>query len=105
MTNEKLEQLVADNKTIEIDGVEFTLNPLTVKQFTKAQLKGQNDEAAALVEMMYYSLQEEEDLSREDLQNAPAKLLVPLQEAVMELNDFEDFFDEDEKQEALNKLQ
>lgn len=104
MANEKLEQITASNKTFEVDGQSFTVNPLTVKQFTQAQLKGQNDEGAALLEMFYFSLQQEEDISREDIKNAPAKFMVPLQDAVMEINDFEDFFDEDEIQEAHNKL-
>lgn len=105
MTNEKLEQITADNKTIEIDGVEFTLTPLTNQQFLKAQMKGQSDEAAGLTEMMYHALSEKEDIDREGIKNAPAKMLKPVQDALMEMNDFEDFFDEDEKQEALNKLQ
>jgi len=104
MANEKLEQITASNKTIEVEGVDFTLNPLSVRQFTQAQLKGEDNEAEALIEMMYFSLEEEEDISRKELREAPAKLLVPLQEAVMELNDFEDFFDEEDKQEALEKL-
>jgi len=104
MTNEKLERITAENKTIEIDGENFTVNPLTVQQFTQAQLKGEDNEAVALQEMFYYSLQEEEDISRDDIKQAPAKFMVALQDAVMELNDFEDFFDEDEIQEAQNKL-
>lgn len=105
MTNDKLKRITADNKTIEISGEQFTVNPLTVGQFTKAQLKGEDNEAAALQEMFYYSLQEEEDISRQDIKDAPAKFMVKLQEVVMELNDFEDFFDEDEIQEARKKLQ
>jgi len=104
MANEKLEQITAENETFEIDGQEFTVNPLSVRQFTKAQLKGEQDEGKALLEMFYYSLQEEEEMSRDDIANAPAKFMVPLQETVMEINDFEDFFSEEEKQEALNKL-
>lgn len=103
MSNEKLERITASNKTIEVDGEQFTVNPLTVEQFAKSQLKGEENEAEALLEMMYFSLSQEEDISRQDLRDAPAKFLVPVQETVMELNDFEDFFDEDEIQEALNK--
>lgn len=105
MGNDKLEKITAENKTFEVDGETFTVNPLTVEQFTKSQIHGQNDEGKALIEMFYYSLQEEEDITRQDLRDAPAKFMVPLQETVMEVNDFEDFFSEEEKQEALNKLQ
>lgn len=104
MSNEKLEQITAENKSFEVDGVEFTVNPLTVEQFTKSQLKGQNDEGKALIEMFYHSLRDEEDITRQDLRDAPAKFMVPLQEAVMEVNDFEDFFSEEERQEALKEL-
>jgi hypothetical protein len=44
-------------------------------------------------------------MTKEDIAGAPAKFMVPLQETVMEVNDFEDFFDEDEIQAAQNKLQ
>jgi len=105
MTNEKLERLAAQGKTVKIDDTEFEINPLTVNQFVQAQVKGQKqDEGAALMEMLYHSL-ENEDIDRNGIKNAPAKIIKPLQEAVTEVNDFEDFFNEDEKQEALSKLQ
>jgi len=105
MTDNKLEQITADGTTIEIDDVEFDVKPLTMNEFLKAQIIGQNkDQGKALLHMLYQSL-DEEDISKDDLRNAPAKLIGPLQEAVEDVNDFGDFFDEDEKQEALNKLQ
>lgn len=104
MGNEKLEQIVADNKTFEVDGQTFEIEPLTVQEFTRAQLKGEQDEGVALVEMFYHSLKDTEEMTRSDIKGAPAKFMVPLQEAVMEVNDFEDFFDKEEIQEARNKL-
>ena len=105
MTHDKLKQITADNKTFEVDGTEFEIEPLTVKSFTRAQMKGEENEGVALREMFYHSLKNTEEMSREDIANAPAKFMVPLQEAVMEINDFEDFFDDDEIQEARQKLQ
>lgn len=102
MTNEKLEQITADESTIEIDGVEFELAPLTNQQFLKAQMKGEDNQAAGLLEMMYYALRNE-DIDRQGIKDAPAKVMKPIQDEIMEMNDFEDFFDEDDKQEALNK--
>ncbi len=103
MTNEKIEQLVADGKTVEVDGVEFQVEPLTVNEFLKAQMISQNkDEGRALLHMLDASL--DEDIDKQGLKEAPAKLIKPLQEAVTEVNDFEDFFDEEEQQEALEKL-
>lgn len=105
MTNEKIEQITADNKTIDIDGTQFTINPLTVNEFLKAQLIGQNqNEKEALLEMFKYSLKEE-DINKQGIKDAPAKFMQKVQNAVTEINDFEDFFEDEEKQEALNKLQ
>lgn len=105
MTDNKIEQLVSNGKTITVDDVDFEVTPLTVKQFLHAQVIGENqDQGQALLQMLTDSLSEE-DISKQDLQDAPAKLIKPLQDAVTEVNDFEDFFDEDEQQEALEKLQ
>lgn len=104
MTDNKIEQITADGTTITVDDVEFKITPLTMKEFLKAQVIAEDkDQGAALMHMMHASL--DEDLSKSDLRNAPAKLIMPLQDAVEEVNDFEDFFDEDEVQEALNKQQ
>jgi len=103
MTNEKLEQITADDRTIEVDGVEFTLSPLTNQQFLKAQMKGSEKEADGLFEMMYFTLSQEQDIDRQGLKDAQAKIMQPVQEEMMEMNNFDDFFDEDEKQEALKK--
>lgn len=105
MAHDKLEQIEADNKTFTVDDTEFEVEPLTVKEFTRAQIKGQNEEGIALRELFYHSLKNTEGMTKEDIAGAPAKFMVPLQETVMEVNDFEDFFDEDEIQEAQNKLQ
>ena len=105
MTNEKIEQLVSDNKTIEIDDVEFEVNPLTTKQFLKTQVIGQNqDKGEAMLYMLDKSL-ENEDINKQGIRDSPAKFVMALQDVVEEVNDFGDFFDEDEKQEALEKLQ
>lgn len=104
MTNEKLKQITADNETFKVEETQFEVKPLTVEEFTRAQMKGEKDEGAALREMFYHSLKDTEGMSREDIAGAPAKFMVPLQETVMEINDFDDFFDEDEIQEAQNKL-
>lgn len=105
MTDEKIEQIVASGKTVTVDETDFKISPLTVKEFLKAQMIGQNqDQGKALLQMLHDSLKEE-DISKDGLRDAPAKLIKPLQEAVTEVNDFEDFFDEDEQQEALEKLQ
>jgi len=103
MTDNKIEQITADDRTIEVDGVEFTLSPLTNQQFLKAQMKGSEKEADGLFEMMYFTLSQEQDIDRQGLKDAPAKLMQPVQEEMMEMNNFDDFFDEDEKQEALKK--
>ena len=105
MTNEKLEKLTADGKTVEIDDVEFDVKPLTMKEFLKSQQIGQDNQGEGLLEMLYHSLKKDEEITKQGLKDAPAKVLKPLQDAVNEVNDFEDFFDEDEKQEALKKLQ
>lgn len=105
MTNEKLQKITADGQTVEIDEVEFNVKPMTMKDFLKAQQVGQDNQGEGLLEMLYHSLKKEEDITKQGLKEAPAKVLKPLQDAVNEVNDFEDFFDEDEKQEALNKLQ
>jgi len=105
MTNEKLEKLTAEGKTVEIDDVEFDVKPLTMKEFLKSQQIGQDNQGEGLLEMLYHSLKKDEEITKQGLKEAPAKVLKPLQDAVNEVNDFEDFFDEDEKQEALNKLQ
>jgi len=105
MTNEKIQKLVSQNEKISIDDVEFEINPLTVNDFLKAQMIGQNkDQGRALLQMMTDSLKNE-DIDKQGLKEAPAKLLKHLQDAITEINDFEDFFSEDEKQEALEKLQ
>lgn len=105
MTNEKLEQIAATGKTVEVDDVEFHVKPMKMKDFLKAQQVGQDNAGEGLLEMLYHSLKEEEDISKDGLREAPAKLMKPLQDAVNEVNDFEDFFSEEEKQEALNRLQ
>lgn len=105
MTNEKLEKIAAQGTKVKINDTEFEVNPLTVNQFVQAQMKGEKqDQGAALLEMLYHSLSNE-DIDRNGLKNAPAKIIKPLQDAVTEVNDFEDFFNEEEKQEALSKLQ
>lgn len=104
MVNEKLEKIAANGQTVEIDDVSFEVKPLTTDQFLKAQIIGENqDQGKALIHMLTASL--DEDINKQGLKEAPAKVLKPLQDAVTEVNDFEDFFSEDEKQEALNKLQ
>lgn len=104
MTENKIEQITADGKTITVDDVEFKIKPLTMGEFLKSQVIAQNkDQGAALMHMIHSSL--DEDLSKKDLENAPARLMMPLQNAVEEVNDFEDFFSEEEVQEALKKQQ
>jgi len=104
MVNEKLKQVAAQGKTIEIDGTDFRVEPMQTKDFLKAQIIGENkDKGAALIHMIHSSL--DEDVDKTGLREAPAKVIMPLQTAIEEVNDFEDFFDEDEKQEALDKLQ
>jgi hypothetical protein len=104
MTNEKFEQIMCEPETVEHEGVEFTVTPMTVEDFGKVQMKGEGNEAAALVEMVYQSLKDEEDIDRNGVRNAPIGVLAAVQDKIEEVNNIEDFFDEDEKQEALEGL-
>jgi len=105
MVHEKIEQIRAENKSFEVDGTSFEVEPLTTKEFLAAQMKGEDDESQALREILYHSVNDTEGMNREDIDAAPAKFTVALQDVVMEVNDFEDFFDEAEIQEARQKLQ
>jgi len=105
MTNEKIEQLVSENETVQIDDVNFEINPLNTKEFLKTQVIGQNqDKGEAMLYMLDKSLKNE-DINKKGIREAPAKFVMAVQDTVEEVNDFGDFFDEDEKQEALEKLQ
>jgi len=96
--------VMAEPETVEYNDVEFTVSPMTVEEFGKAQMKGENSQAAAIVEMIYHSLKKEEDIDRDGVRNAPIGVLAAVQDKIEEVNNIEDFFDEDEKQEALEKL-
>jgi len=105
MTNEKIEQLVSDNVTVDIDGTSFEVNPITTKEFLKAQVIGNSqDQGEALMYMLDKSLKNE-DVNKQGIRNSPAKFVMAIQDAVEEVNDFGDFFSEEDKQEALEKLQ
>ena len=96
MTHDKIEQITAQNTSVEVDDVEFTINPLTTKEFLKAQVIGENkDEGEAMLHMLQQSLKEE-GMSKEDVEEAPAKFTMAVQDAIEEVNDFEDFFEQDE---------
>jgi len=104
MANEKFKQVMSEPETVEYNGVEFTVSPLTVEEFGKAQMKGENNQAAAIIELIYHSLKKEEDIDRDGVRGAPVGVLAAVQDKIEEVNNIEDFFDEDEKQEALNEL-
>ena len=96
MTHDKIEQITAQGTTVEIDGVNFKVNPLTTKEFLKAQVIGeQKDEGQAMLHMLQQSLKEE-GMSKKDVEAAPAKFTMNIQDAIEEVNDFEDFFEQDE---------
>jgi len=105
MTKNKIEQITSSGKTIEIDDVDFKINPITTKEFLKAQVISQSkDRGESVLYMMWKSLKAE-DLDKQDIEDSPPKFMMSVQEAMEDVNDFEDFFSEDEQQEALNKLQ
>jgi len=101
--NEKLEQITAEGKTITVDGVDFKINALTTEDFLKAQTIGSNQsERHAVMHLMTASL-EEEGISKDELREAPLSLTAAVVEAIEEVNNLEDFFDEDEMQGALGE--
>jgi len=96
---------MSEPETVEYNDVEFTVSPLTVEEFGKAQMKGENNQAAAIIELIYHSLKKAEDIDRDGVREAPVGVLAAVQEKIEEVNNIEDFFDEEDKQEALNRLE
>jgi len=104
MVNEKLKKVTAEPESADYEGETFTIAPLKVKDFAKVQMKGENSESQAVIELLYQSLKEHEDIDRDGIREAPLGLLASVQEKIEEVNNLEDFFDEDERQEALKNL-
>jgi len=104
-TNEKLEKVTAEPQSVDYKDESFKIAPLKVKDFAKVQMKGENNQSGAIIELLYQSLKEHENIDRDGVRDAPLGFLVKAQEVIEEVNNLEDFFDEEEiKEELKNRM-
>lgn len=92
----KLQQLNAEPKTIEVFDTEFDIHPFDNKEFfnvvVNAERRGMDDEDIITTLVTKILQKDDEDISEEDVENAPPGVTMAVIDAMEEVNGLEDFF-------------
>lgn len=104
-TVNKIKQITAQPKTIEVGGVEFEIYPLSNKEFLShiANSNARNaqdvDQEQVTIDIVTTILQKDDsDITKQDVKEAPMELTIKVMEAIEQVNGLEDFFEKAEKQ-------
>lgn len=104
----KLEQISGKSDTLEFDGIEFEIEPLTNEELTDyiSEMKRHNDDPQKIMQKLcMITLKKDDPNATEDLLNkAPAEFGIKLINKIEQVNGLNDFFSEAEKQEAMKQL-
>lgn len=109
-TVSKIQQITAQPKTIDVGGQEFTIHPLKNKEFleftaNRNKRNQDQDQSDIVLDMITMILQkDDENITREEVEDAPMALITKTMDAMEQVNGLEDFF-EKAKRQAQNQQQ
>lgn len=112
MSRSKAQQIAAQSKTVKLEGidpetgddneVEFVIEPLEMQHLMQVQAIPENAAKKRLKEVLYHSLKDDDpNLEREHFEDFHFKFVNELLEVIGEVNGIEDFFSEEEIQQAM----
>ena len=91
-TKNKLQQITAQSKTIEVMGQEFEIKPLTNDEFLKIAANERLDKSEMVNRMVHTILKKDDDtIELEDVKKSPPGVTITVMEAMEEVNGLEDF--------------
>ena len=91
-TKNKLQQITAQSKTIEVMDQEFEIKPLTNDEFLKIAANERLDKSEMVNRMVHTILQKDDDtIELEHVRESPPGVTIAVMEAMEEVNGLEDF--------------
>ena len=91
-TKNKLQQITAQSKTIEVMGQEFEIKPLTNDEFLKIAANERLDKSEMVNRMVHTILKKDDDtIELEHVRESPPGVTIAVMEAMEEVNGLEDF--------------
>lgn len=104
----KIEQITASSKFIDVGGVEFEIKPLSNEEFLNYVQggRGQNvDEQEVTIQLITHILQKDDSsITRGDVEDAPMELTVKVLDAIEQVNGLEDFLSKAKNQDQKTPL-
>ena len=91
-TKNKLQQITAQSKTIEVMDQEFEIKPLTNDEFLKIAANERLDKSEMVNRIVHTILQKDDDtIELEHVRESPPGVTIAVMEAMEEVNGLEDF--------------